>query len=496
MSVQAQIHEAKEPAQFFSILHRLVIFKGGNSSGYRNFIEEKGMVDDTYNENLVALFRVQGTSLDNMQAIQVDQVSTSLNSSYCYILQNEGSIYTWIGSLSSARDHNLLDRMVELLNTKWLPVSMREGNEPDVFWEALGGKAEYPKGKEIQGFIDDPHLFALKITKGKSCLIDGSVSHADFLEFQLRRRLQGMLLLQFETVKEIYNYTQDDLITEDVLLLDCQREIYVWVGLHSAVKSKQEALNLGQKFLEMDVLAEGLSLDIPIYIVTEGYEPPFFTCFFSWDHSRENETPFGVLHLDYIVTNLSSILNELLQIVGNSFERKLAILKGKAKSVEGHIRTPLKATSRDSTPNGHRSFSAFSNGRGRSSSPLPSRAGDRLLSSSTPVVKKLFEGSPTNDSDEKPTPQPDSPATELSSSNESASFTQKDRNLDGENLPTYPYERLRVVSANPVTGIDLTKREVYLSNEEFREKFGMPKSAFSKLPRWKQNKLKMSLDLF
>jgi len=46
-------------------------------------------------------------------------------------------------------------------------VSVREGNEPDVFWEALGGKAEYPKGKEIQGFIDDPHLFALKITKGK-----------------------------------------------------------------------------------------------------------------------------------------------------------------------------------------------------------------------------------------------------------------------------------------------------------------------------------------
>ena len=61
---------------------------------------------------------------------------------------------------------------------------------------------------------------------------------------------------------------------------------------------------------------------------------------------------------------------------------------------------------------------------------------------------------------EKPTPQAESPATELSSSNDSASFTQKDRNLDGENLPTHPYERLRVVSANPVTGIDLTKREV------------------------------------
>ncbi|RDY13488.1 Villin-1, partial [Mucuna pruriens] len=469
--VMAQIHEGKEPAQFFSILQRLIVFKGGNSTGYRKFIEEKGTVDDTYNENLAALFRVQGTSPDNMQAIEVAPVSTSLNSSYCYILQTKASIYTWIGSLSSARDHNLLDRMVELLNPKWLPVSVREGNEPDIFWDALGGKAEYPKGKEIQGFIEDPHLFALKIMRdltwfrtilgemtGKACLIDGSVSHAH--------------------VKEIYNYTQDDLITEDVLLLDCQREIYVWVGVHSVVKSKQEALNLGLKFLEMDVLVEGLSLNIPIYIVTEGYEPPFFTRFFSWDHSKEN-------------------------IVGNSFERKLAILKGKQKILEGHNRTPLKANSRDSTPNGHRSISVFSNGRGRSSSPVPSSAGsdlrqssDRLLSSPTPVVKKLFEGSPAHGGAEKTMPQSGSPATERNSSNETTSFTQKDRNMDGENLVTYPYERLRVVSANPVTGIDLTKREVYLSNEEFREKFGMPKSAFQKLPRWKQNKLKMSLDLF
>ncbi|KAH1197073.1 Villin-1 [Glycine max] len=461
--VMAQIHEGKEPAQFFSILQRLIILKGGNSSGYRKFIEEKGIVDETYNENLVALFRVQGTSPDNMQAIQVDQVSTSLNSSYCYILQSKASIYTWIGSLSSARDHNLLDRMVELSNPTWLPVSVREGNEPDIFWDALSGKAETILGEMT----------------GKACLIDGSVSHAHLLEFQLRR-LQGIFLLQFESdhVKEIYNYTQDDLITEDVLLLDCQREIYVWVGLHSAVKSKQEALNLGLKFLEMDVLVEGLSLNIPIYIVTEGHEPPFFTRFFSWDHSKEN-------------------------IFGNSFERKLAILKGKPKSLEGHNRTPLKANSRPSTPDGHGSISVFSNGRGRSSSPIPSSAGsdlrqsgDRSLSSSTPVVKKLFEGSPSQSSAGKTMPQSGSPATELSSSDETASFPQKDRNVDGENTAIYPYERLRVVSANPVTGIDLTKREVYLSNEEFREKFGMPKSAFYKLPRWKQNKLKMSLDLF
>lgn len=38
---------------------------------------------------------------------------------------------------------------------------------------------------------------------------------------------------------------QDDLTTEDVLVLDCQSEIYVWIGHNSTVKSKEQALHLG-----------------------------------------------------------------------------------------------------------------------------------------------------------------------------------------------------------------------------------------------------------
>jgi hypothetical protein len=58
----------------FQFLNFSFCCKGENSSGYKKFIEEKGIVDESHNENLVALFRVQGTSPDNMQAIQVDQV--------------------------------------------------------------------------------------------------------------------------------------------------------------------------------------------------------------------------------------------------------------------------------------------------------------------------------------------------------------------------------------------------------------------------------------
>ena len=96
---------------------------------------------------------------------------------------------------------------------------------------------------------------------------------------------------------------------------------------------------------------------------------------------------------------------------------------------------------------------------------------------------------------------------------------------DEEGLPIFPYERLKVTSTDLVTGIDVTKREVikynvpfyigfiiliifvkdlrfigqwqtYLSSGEFREKFGMTKDAFYKLPKWKQNKHKMALQLF
>jgi hypothetical protein len=37
-------------------------------------IAENGTVDDTYSEGGIALFRVQGSGSDNMQALQVDAV--------------------------------------------------------------------------------------------------------------------------------------------------------------------------------------------------------------------------------------------------------------------------------------------------------------------------------------------------------------------------------------------------------------------------------------
>lgn len=44
------------------------------SSGYKNHIAEKGVNDETYTGDGVALFCISGTSLHNNKAVQVDAV--------------------------------------------------------------------------------------------------------------------------------------------------------------------------------------------------------------------------------------------------------------------------------------------------------------------------------------------------------------------------------------------------------------------------------------
>nr|GMC58345.1 villin-4-like [Ipomoea batatas]GMC63318.1 villin-4-like [Ipomoea batatas]GMC64896.1 villin-4-like [Ipomoea batatas]GMC68523.1 villin-4-like [Ipomoea batatas]GME00662.1 villin-4-like [Ipomoea batatas] len=73
-ATQARIYEGYEPIQFFAIFQSFIVFKGGLSEAYKKFLAENELPDDTYNEDGIALFRVQGTGPDNMQAIQVEPV--------------------------------------------------------------------------------------------------------------------------------------------------------------------------------------------------------------------------------------------------------------------------------------------------------------------------------------------------------------------------------------------------------------------------------------
>lgn len=49
-------------------------------------------------------------------------------------------------------------------------------------------------------------------------------------------------------VEEIYNFTQDDLLTEDILVLDTHAEVFVWVGQCVDLKEKQIAFEIGKVY--------------------------------------------------------------------------------------------------------------------------------------------------------------------------------------------------------------------------------------------------------
>ncbi|KAI4344434.1 hypothetical protein L6164_011663 [Bauhinia variegata] len=498
LASQARIYEGNEPIQFYSILQSFISLKGGLSDSYKNFIAEKEIPDDTYNEGGVALFRIQGSGPENMQAIQVQTVASSLNSSYCYILHDGDTVFTWSGNLATSDDQELVERMLDLIKPNLQSKPQKEGSETEQFWDLLGGKSEYSSQKIVRDTEGDPHLFSCNFSKGNL------------------------------KVTEIYNFTQDDLMTEDIFILDCHTEIFVWVGQQIDSKSKMQALTIGEKFLEHDFLLERLSGEAPIYIIMEGSEPPFFTRYFStWDSAKST-------------------------MLGNSFQRKLTIVKNGGTPIldKPKRRTPVSYGGRSSSvpEKSQRSRSmSFSPDRVRVRGRSPAfnalaanfeSPKDRNLSTPPPMARKLYPKSVTPDSVKlapkaaaiaaltstfeqppparesiiprsitikvspgtaKPKPETNDKENSVSSRLESLTIEEDVKEgeaEDDEGLPIYPYERLKINSSDPVPDIDVTKRETYLSTAEFKEKFGMTKEAFYKLPKWKQNKLKMAIQLF
>ncbi|KAF8733142.1 hypothetical protein HU200_015515 [Digitaria exilis] len=354
-AVQARLYEGKEPIQFFVIFQSLQVFKGGLSSGYKKFIAENGIDDDSYSEEGLALFRVQGSGPENMQAIQVEPVASSLNSSYCYILHDGNAVFTWAGNLTTALDQELMERQLDVIKPNTQSRSQKEGSETDKFWSLLGGKSEYSSQKVVRELESDPHLF--------SCILSKAI----------------------EQVKEIHHFTQDDLMTEDVFILDCHTSIFVWVGQQVDVKVRLQALDVGEKFVVLDFLMENLARETPIFTVTEGNEPPFFTRFFTWDSTK------SLMH-------------------GNSYQRKLAIVKGGGAPAldKPKRRTPVYSGRSTTQDKSQRSRSmSFSPERVRVRGRSPAfnalaanfeSSSNRNLSTPPPVVKKLYPKSLTPDS--------------------------------------------------------------------------------------------------
>lgn len=235
------------------------------------------------------LFIVEEGQLNQIEASPLTK--DLLDSNKCLVLDCGAEIYIWTGhgisleerkaasvaaeeylSSQNKPKHTLITRVIQGRET--LPFRTKfdswplDGDAP----ASEDGRKNYGEAKKIE---KDPRLFACSIVKDK-------------LEAQ-----------------EVFNFEQNDLLSEDVMVLDAHNEIFAWVGQNAAPQEKEQALYMAQKYVEQAAALEGRSADVPLYKVTEGNEPESFIKHFDeWDAGKA-------------------------AMQGNSFQKGLSVLLGR-----------------------------------------------------------------------------------------------------------------------------------------------------------------------
>uniref|UniRef100_A0A2D4N4M7 Gelsolin n=3 Tax=Micrurus TaxID=8634 RepID=A0A2D4N4M7_9SAUR len=93
------------------------------------------------------------------------------------------------------------------------------------------------------------------------------------------------------TIEEVPGeLTQDDLATDDVMLLDTWDQVFVWVGKDAQEEEKTESQRSAQRYIETD--PANRDRRTPITLIRQGFEPPTFTGWFlGWEDDYWNVDP-------------------------------------------------------------------------------------------------------------------------------------------------------------------------------------------------------------
>eukprot|EP00899_Mesostigma_viride_P002146 jgi/Mesvir1/11932/Mv00268-RA.1 len=251
-ATQIRVIQGKEPAQFMFIFQgRMVVLKGGYPSGFQATGHLTADEGETYTGASTALFHVKGSHELNTRAIQVDLEGSSLDGQDCFVLQTPDKFFVWNGKGSMDVERSVAAKIPEKLRPGSPVTVVLEGEEPEEFWELLGGRAPYLSVGDADELPREPRLFQCHDEKGV---------------FKLR---------------EIFNFAQDDLDTGDVMILDAYTEIYVWQGRHAREDEKRLGLDAAKKYLAAVSSVDGRSPDdTTMMLVPEGEEPPMFTRYF------------------------------------------------------------------------------------------------------------------------------------------------------------------------------------------------------------------------
>jgi len=251
--VQVRVVQNKEPQHFLALFKgKMVVHEGGVASGFKNKNDT-----DSFDTDGISLFHVKGRSEIDTRAVQVAEKAASLNSGDCFVLLTPDVMYVWQGEGANDVEQKTAHGIADMMKGKRSMENVKEGSEPEGFWSALGGQGDYSKAKELEDAIHEPRLFRL------TC----NVGHFH--------------------VEEIFNFVQDDLINDDVMMLDVYTEIFLWVGEEASKQEKDESMKTAMSYVQQ---SQGHDKDTPIFRVSARFEPPNFTShFLGWDAAKAGE---------------------------------------------------------------------------------------------------------------------------------------------------------------------------------------------------------------
>ncbi|XP_030063420.1 gelsolin isoform X1 [Microcaecilia unicolor] len=243
--VQVRVVQGKEPPHLMSMFggKPLVVYRGGTS-------REGGQTEPAE----MRLFQVRASSSGCTRAIELEATASNLNSNDVFVLKTPSAGYVWVGQGSSDAEKQGAQALLNILGMR--ASSIAEGRETDDFWAALGGKAAYRTSPRLKDRLNahPPRLFACSNKTGRFIIE--------------------------EVPGEI---TQDDLATDDVMLLDTWDQVFVWIGNDAQDEEKKEALASASKYIETD--PANRDKRTPVAVVKQGFEPPTFTGWFlGWDN--------------------------------------------------------------------------------------------------------------------------------------------------------------------------------------------------------------------
>ncbi|XP_068672970.1 protein flightless-1 homolog [Montipora foliosa] len=194
------------------------------------------------------------------RVIEIEPSARHLNSEFCYILKvpfenysEDGIIYVWIGSKATESE---ADHAKELGNEIWdsgyTVQIVNEGEEPEnFFWVGIGGKKDYDESAE---YIKYARLFRCSNEKG-----------------------------YFAISEKCSDFCQDDLASDDVMILDTGHEVFVWMGPQSSDVERKMAIKSAQVYIQHLMQLDTTSPIRKLRCTFRGKEPHQFTrCFHGW----------------------------------------------------------------------------------------------------------------------------------------------------------------------------------------------------------------------